>query len=61
MSESESEWVWHISCGYKNLQEVKKLQHQLQGTTDESAKKHLQEEISITQAKSEVAESKRVR
>ena len=58
---SDNEWVWHISCGYKNLQEVKKLQHQLQGTTDEKRKKHLQEEIAITQAKSEVAESKRVR
>ena len=58
---SESEWVWHISCGYNTLQEVKKLQHQLQGTTDEDAKKHLQEELSITQAKREIAESKRVR
>ena len=43
------------------LQEVKELQHQLQGTTDENLKIHLQEELSITQAKREVAESKRVR
>ena len=57
---SESEWVWHISCGYNTLQEVKKHQHQLQGTTDENVKRHLQEELSITQAKREVAESKRV-
>ena len=61
MSESESEWMWHISCGYKNLQEVKKLQHQLQETTDENTKKHFQEELSTTQAKREIAESKRVR
>ena len=45
----------------QTLQEVKKLQHQLQGTTDEKAKKHLQEELSITQAKMEIAVSKRVR
>ena len=43
------------------LQEVKKLQHQLQGSADENVKKHLQEELSITQAKREVAESKAVR
>ena len=58
---SESEWVWHISCEYNTLQEVKKLQHQLQGTTDENTKKHLQEELSITQAKREVAHSNYVR
>ena len=50
-------------CGTSpmTLQEVKKLQHQLQGTTDENVKRHLQEELSITQAKRDVAESKRVR
>ena len=58
---SESEWVWHISCGYNTLQEVKKLQHQLQVTTDENLKIHLQEELSVTQAKREIAESKQVR
>ena len=58
---SECEWVWHISCGYNTLQEMEKLQHQLQGTTDENAKQHLQEELSITQAKREVAHSKYVR
>ena len=58
---SESEWVWHISCGYNTLQKVEKLQHQLQGTTDEKAKKRLQEKLFITQTKRKVAESKRVR
>ena len=58
---SESEWVWYISCGYDTLQEMEKLQHQLQGTTDENVKRHLQEKLSITQAKREIAESKRVR
>ena len=53
--------MWHISHGRNTLQEVKKLQHQLQETTDENTKKHLQEELSITQAKREIAESKRVR
>ena len=53
--------MWHISCGYNTLQEVEKLQHQLQETTDENIKKLLQEELSITQAKREVAESKQVR
>ena len=55
------EWVWHISCRYSTLQELEKLQHQLQGTTDENRKKQLQQEISITQAKREVADSKAVR
>ena len=58
---SESEWVWHISCGYSTSQELEKLQRQLQGTTDETTKKQLQQEISITQAKREVTESKAVR
>ena len=58
---SESEWVWHISCGYSTPQELKKLQRQLQGTTDENTKKQLQQEISITQAKRAVAYSKTVR
>ena len=58
---SESEWVWHISCGYSTPQELKNLQCQLQGTTDETTKKQLQQEISITQAKREVTESKAVR
>ena len=57
----ESEWVWHISYCYNTLQEEENLQHQLQGTTDENLKIHLQEELSITQAKREIAESKRVR
>ena len=58
---SESEWVWHISYGYSTPQEVEELQRQLQGTTDEDTKKQLQQEISITQAKREVAYSKQVR
>ena len=58
---SESEWVWHISCGYSTPQELEKLQRQLQGTTDENTKKQLQQEISITQAKRKVAYSKTVR
>ena len=58
---SESEWVWHISCGYSTPQEVKELQRQLQDTTDENTKKQLQREISIKQAKWEVANSKVVR
>ena len=58
---SKSEWVWHISCGYSTPQELKKLQRQLQGTTDENTKKQLQQEISITQAKRMVAYSKGVR
>ena len=36
------------------------LQRQLQGATDENTKKQLQQEISITQAKRDVAEAKRV-
>ena len=51
----------HVYYGYNTLQEVKKLHQKLQGTTDENTKKHLQEEISITQAKREIAESKQVR
>ena len=58
---SDSEWVWLISCGYNTPQELKKLQRQLQETTDENTKKQLQQEISITQAKREVADAKRVR
>ena len=58
---SDSEWVWFISCGYNTPQELEKLQHQLQETTDEKAKKQLQQEISITQAKREVAVAKWVR
>ena len=58
---SDSEWVWLISCGYNTPQELEKLQDQLRGTTDENEKKKLQQEISITQAKREVAEAKRVR
>ena len=58
---SDSEWVWLISCGYNTPQELEKLQDQLQETTDESTKKQLQQEISITQAKRDVAEAKRVR
>ena len=58
---SDSEWVWHISCGYSTPQEVEELQRQLQETTDENTKKQLQQEISIKQAKREVADSKRVR
>ena len=58
---SDSEWVWLISCGYNTPQELKELQHQLQETTDENTKKQLQQEISITQAKREVANAKRVR
>ena len=58
---SESEWVWHISCGYSTPQEVEELQHQLQGTTDKNTKKQLQQEISIKQTKREVAYSKAVR
>ena len=58
---SDSEWVWLISCGYNTPQELEKLQHQLQETTDESTKKQLQQEISITQAKRKVADANRVR
>ena len=43
------------------LQEVKKLHQKLQESADENVKKHLQEELSIIQAKREIAESKRVR
>ena len=55
---SERKWVWLISC---ESQELEELQRQLQGTTDENTKKQLQQEISITQAKREVAEAKAVR
>ena len=58
---SDSEWVWLISCGYNTPQELEDLQHQLQETTDESTKKQLQQEISITQAKRDVADAKWVR
>ena len=58
---SDSEWVWPISYGYNTPQELKELQHQVQETTDENIKKKLQQEISITQAKREVAHAKRVR
>ena len=58
---SESEWVWHISCGYPTPQEVEELQRQLQETTDENIKKQLQQEISIKQAKREIADFKAVR
>ena len=52
-------------CGSSHVdiptpQELKELQRQLQGATDESTKKKVQQEISITQAKREVAEAKRV-
>ena len=62
MSE-RSEWVCHISCGYSTPQELEELQCQLQRTTvtDENTKKHLQQEISITEAKREIAQSKYVR
>ena len=58
---SDSEWVWLISCGYNTPQEVKELKDQLQETTDESTMKQLQQEISITEAKGEVAAAKAVR
>ena len=61
---SESEWVWHISCVYNTPQELRELEHLLelcQGATDENTEKHLQREISITRAKREIAEAKRVR
>ena len=58
---SDREWVWLISYGYNTPQELEKLQHQLQETTDEITKKHLQLEISITQTKREVAVAKEVR
>ena len=58
---SDSEWVWHISCGYNTPQELKELQRQLQETTDEKTKKQFQQEISITQTKMKVAVAKLVR
>ena len=58
---SESEWVWHISCGYNTLQEVEMFKFTLFGTTDENTKKTVQELLSITQAKREIAHSKAVR
>ena len=60
---SESEWMWHTLylCGYSTPQELWELQRQLQRTTDETTKKQLQQEISITQAKRAVALSKEVR
>jgi hypothetical protein len=58
---TDSEGVWLISYGYCTPQELKKLRCQLEGATDENTKKRLQEEISITQAKREVAEAKMVR
>ena len=58
---NDSEWVWLISYGYNTPQELEDLQRQLQETTDESTKKQLQQEISITQAKREVADAKGVR
>ena len=59
--ESERELASLISCGYNTPQELMKLQRQLQRTTDEITKKKLKQEISITQARREVAEAKRVR
>ena len=58
---SDSEWVWLISCGYNTSQELEGLQRQLQETTDENTKKQFQQEISIIQAKREVAYAKQVR
>ena len=40
---------------------MEKLQLQLKETSDEDGKRRLEQEISLTQAKKEVAESKRVR
>ena len=45
---------------YNALQELKELQLQLEGTTDENIKKNLQQEIMI-QAKRGVAKAKEVR
>ena len=59
--ESERELVSLISCGYNTPQELEELRCQLQRTTDENTKKQLEQEVSITQAKREVAEAKRVR
>ena len=58
---SDSEWVWLISCGYNTPQELEELQRQLQETTDESTKKQLQQEISVTEFKMEAADGKLVR
>ena len=44
-----------------HAQELEELQRQLQGATDENIKKQLQLEISIAQAKRDIAEAKEVR
>ena len=58
------DWHWvgeaHLMW-YNTLQELEELQRQLQGATDENIKKQLQQEISITKAKRDIAEAKEVR
>ena len=45
---------------YNTLQEMETLQHQLQETADEKTRKHLQEKMTILQARKELADSKGV-
>ena len=58
------DWYWvgvaHLMW-YNTPQELEELQRQLQGATDENIKKQLQQEISITKAKRDIAEAKEVR
>ena len=50
-----------VSCIWLQIQELDKLQRQLESTTDEKKKKPLQEQMRLTKAKKELANSKAVR
>ena len=58
------DWQWvgvaHLMW-YNTPQELEELQRQFEEATDVNTKKQLQQEISITQAKGEIAEAKEVR